>query len=142
MGESMRELRETLCMELDEIAGKGELSMGDLDTVHKLTDTIKNIDKIENMEENGYSYGESYGDWRASGSYDMDRDRSDRGRSRGRYSRDNGYSTRSRHYVRGHYSYGDEDAMLEEKIEKMMEGGNLSLDDKSTLRKALEMMRR
>lgn len=134
---AMHELRETLCMELDEIAGKGELSMGDLDTVHKLTDTIKNLDKIEMLKESGSSYGDdSYGgDWRASGTYDRG------GRSRGRYS-DNGYSSRSRHYVRGHYSYGDEDAMLAEKIEKMMDSNSLSLDDKSTLRKALEMMRR
>lgn len=45
-----------LCYELDDIAEKGELSAGSLETLHKLTDTIKNIDKIEMLEENGYSY--------------------------------------------------------------------------------------
>ena len=40
------ELRDTLCRELDEIAEKGELSAGDLETVDKLTHTMKNLDKI------------------------------------------------------------------------------------------------
>ena len=140
---AMSELRETLCMELEEISEKRELSMGDLETVHKLTDTIKNIDKIGMMGEGGSSYygdsyGDSYGDWRASGTYD-------RGRmSRGRYSRDgmDGSSYRNRHYVRGHYSYADEDRMLEDKIQEMMDSNKLTLDDKSTLKKALEAIRR
>lgn len=140
---AMHELRDTLCMELEEISEKRELSMGDLETVHKLTDTIKNIDKIEMMSEGGSSYGEPYndshGNWRASGTYD-------RGRmSRGRYSYDDGMdnsSYRSRHYVRGHYSYADEDRMLEGKIEEMMNSNKLTLDDKSVLKKALEAIRR
>ena len=40
------QLRDTLCRELDEIAKKGELSAGDLETVDKLTHTMKNLDKI------------------------------------------------------------------------------------------------
>ena len=40
------QLRDTLCRELDEIAEKGELSAGDLETVDKLTHTMKNLDKI------------------------------------------------------------------------------------------------
>ena len=44
---SMYELRDMLCKELDELIRKGELGAGDLDIAHKLTDTIKNIDKIE-----------------------------------------------------------------------------------------------
>lgn len=51
---SMYELRDMLCDELDEIARKGELGAGDLDIVHKLASTIKNLDKIEAME-GGYS---------------------------------------------------------------------------------------
>ena len=38
---------EKLCEELKEIARKGELGAGDLEIVHKLTDTIKNLYKIE-----------------------------------------------------------------------------------------------
>ncbi len=83
--EAMYTLRDMLCEELDEIARKGEMSAGDLDTVHKLTDTIKNIDKIEALD-GGYS---SDGEWEASGSYN--RGSSYAGR-------------RGTHYVRGHYS--------------------------------------
>ena len=43
---SLYDLKEKLCGELDELAAKPDMSLYDLDTVHKLTDTIKNIDKI------------------------------------------------------------------------------------------------
>lgn len=36
---NLETLQDMLCDELDEIAQKGEMSAGDLDTVHKLTDT-------------------------------------------------------------------------------------------------------
>lgn len=42
---TLYDLKEMLCKELDEIAKKGEMSAGDLETVHKLTDTVKNIEK-------------------------------------------------------------------------------------------------
>jgi hypothetical protein len=60
----LEDLRDTLCRELDEIAGKGELSAGALDTVDKLAHTIKNLDKV--MMGEGYS---SAGDWYAMGNY-------------------------------------------------------------------------
>ena len=44
---AMYDLRNMLCDELDELARKGELGAGDREIAHKLTDTIKNIDKIE-----------------------------------------------------------------------------------------------
>lgn len=47
------ELKEMLCKELEEYSRKGKMSAGDLETIHKLTDTIKNIDKIEMLEEDG-----------------------------------------------------------------------------------------
>lgn len=84
---SMYELREMLCKELDEITRKGELGAGDLDIAHKLTDTIKNIDKIRMMEDGGYAN---------SGSWEAD--------LRGNYGRDSAYARRGMHYVRGHYS--------------------------------------
>ena len=46
----MHELKEKLCEELEEIARKPEMSAGDLEAAHKLTDTIKNIDKRETPE--------------------------------------------------------------------------------------------
>lgn len=63
----MYDLKETLCANMEQYAKKDNLSRNDLDTVHMLTDTIKNIDKITAMEEQGYSYG--MGDWNANGTY-------------------------------------------------------------------------
>ena len=54
---AMYDLRNMLCDELDELARKGELGAGDLEIAHKLTATIKNIDKIDMMESDGYSGG-------------------------------------------------------------------------------------
>ena len=91
--EYMYELKEKLCRELDEIARKPEMSAGDLETVHKLTDTIKNIDKIDMLEDDGYSQA---GDWEARGKYSRMDDRI--------YNRGSSYANRGKHYVRGHYS--------------------------------------
>lgn len=87
----MEKLKEKLWEELEEISEKPELGAGDLELVHKLTDTIKNIDKICMLEEDdGYS---NAGEWSA----DM----------RGVYGRGNSYARRGEHYVRGHYSRDD-----------------------------------
>ena len=51
----LRNLREMLCKELDEIADKREMSAGDLDAIQKLTSSIKNTYKIEMLEDGGYS---------------------------------------------------------------------------------------
>ena len=83
--EYMHELKEKLCDELEEIARKGELGSGDLDIIHKLTDTIKNLDKIEMLEDGGYSQA-GYRDGGSS------------------YARGSSYANRGKHYVRGHYS--------------------------------------
>ena len=48
---AMKSIREKLCRELDEVARKPDLGAGDLDILHKITDTVKNIDKIEMLEE-------------------------------------------------------------------------------------------
>lgn len=81
----MYDLKDKLCEELEEIARKPEMSAGDLETVHKLTDTIKNIEKIGALEDGGYSRD---GDWMARGTYE--RGSSYRGQKRdsmGRYVR-------------------------------------------------------
>ena len=50
-------------LEKSETAKSGELKGGELEAIHKLTDTIKNIDKICMLEdEGGYSQG---GEWTA-----------------------------------------------------------------------------
>jgi hypothetical protein len=129
-------LRNTLCNELEEFASKGELNTGDLDVIHKLTDTIKNTYKIEMYEDGGYSRG---GEWEA----DM----------RGAYGRGNSYTNRGQHYVRGHYSrdgeggghsqrgYGREgsrDEMLD-KLQMMYENAR-NEKEREALRRCLEQM--
>ena len=96
--QSMYELREMLCRELDELTRKGELGAGDLDIAHKLTDTIKNIDKIDRLEDEGYSRGMDYsrGRYSRDGNWEAD--------MRGTYNRGNSYERQGTHYVRGHYS--------------------------------------
>lgn len=102
MGRQMDELRDMLCEELDKIAEKGELTAGSLDTVDKLTHSIKSLDTIMAME--GYSEeGRSY-DGR---SYARGRDR------RRNYSQRN-----SRNSYRGGYSMDDN---VVEQLEDMME---------------------
>lgn len=81
---ALKELKEKFHDELIKIARKPEMSAGDLETAQKLTDTIKNIDKICMLEDEGYS---GDGMWEATGNYGN----SYAGRRRdsmGRYSRD------------------------------------------------------
>lgn len=100
---TLYDLKDMLCGELDEIGKKGEMSAGDLETVHKLTDTIKNIDKITMLKESGYSRDEDYS-----------------ANTRGNYGRGSSYARRGSHYVRGHYSRDDERDSLMRKLEEMM----------------------
>lgn len=44
-------IKEMLETELKEYSARGNLSYEGLDHIHKITDTIKNIDKIELLEE-------------------------------------------------------------------------------------------
>ena len=81
---ALYDLKDKLHMELEEIARKPEMGAGDLELVHKLTDTIKNIDKICALEEDG--------------GYSQAVDNMDG------YNRGNSYANRGKHYVRGHYS--------------------------------------
>nr|DAD84471.1 MAG TPA: hypothetical protein [Myoviridae sp. ctCjb12] len=111
MSKNLYDLREMLCEELDEYNrdAKNGLNERTLDTVHKLTDTIKNIDKIMMLEDGDYS---RTGEWEA----DM---RGNYGRTEN-YNRGNSYANRGRHYVRGHYSRGDGQEKMISDIENMM----------------------
>ena len=121
----MHKIRESLMKELEAIERKGQMSMSDLDKVHKLTDTIKNIDKIEMLEDGGYSedghymgegriYGTSY---EGGSSYARGRGRNAKRDSMGRYSRDG-----ERRY--GGYSYADKSEMIDHLHEMMEEAGS------------------
>ena len=97
----MEKLKEKLFEELDEISRKPEMGAGDLEVIHKLTDTIKNIDKIcllededgYSQDDGGYGRGVSYARGRGSrrGGRNTRRD------SMGRYSRDDGRSEMMEH---------------------------------------------
>lgn len=118
---AMYELRNMLCEELDELARKGDLGAGDLDIAHKLTDTIKNIDKIEMLEDDGYSqrrYSRD-GDWEA----DM----------RGTYGKGSSYARRGTHYFRGHYSRDGARDDMKRQLQEMLNNA----DDES-IRKAIQ----
>ena len=112
--EYMYELKDKLCKELDEIARKPEMGAGDLEIIHKLTDTIKNLDKIEMLEDGGYSQA---GDWEADMRGTYGRGSSYRGRKRdsmGRYSRDGRGG-------RGGYSRHDAKEAMMEQMEMLMD---------------------
>lgn len=130
MGKNLYNLREMLCEELDEYNGKNGLSEHDLETVHKLTDTIKNIDKIMMLEDDGYSQG---GEWAADmrGTYNRDAD--------GRYNRGNSYANRGRHMVRGHYSRSDGREKMIADMEQMMQDANG--EDREVYKRAIEILR-
>ena len=104
------EIKEMLCKELKEYAHKGELSAGSLDVIHKLTDTIKNIDKIEMLEESEYYDEDSY---EGGGAYARGRGRNVKRDRMGRYSRDGegGEYGRGGYYVRGG-GYGRNNGMM------------------------------
>ncbi len=92
----MHKIKEMLMKELKEYERKEKLSIGDVEVIHKLTDTVKNIDKIMMLESGeGYSEdGMSYdgGRWEARGSYDGGYSERRRRDSMGRYAREGGYS--------------------------------------------------
>ena len=92
--------------ELEEKAGKtsSRISEGDLNKIHKLTDTIKNIDKIEALE-SGDGYSEE-SNWMADGRvYGMSN-----ARGRGRYAKRDSmgrYSSEGGSYEGGSYDDGE-----------------------------------
>lgn len=130
MSKNLYDLREMLCEELDEYNrdAKNGLNERTLDTVHKLTDTIKNIDKIMMLEDGDYSRtGELEADMR--GNY---------GRTEN-YNRGNSYANRGRHYVRGHYSRGDGRERMISDIETMMQEATGT--DRDAYKRALDILR-
>lgn len=134
---ALMDLRDMLCEELDEITRKGELSAGSLETVHKLTDTIKNIDKIAMLEEGGEGYSKGYsgdGDWMARGTY-ANGGNYRRG-SYGNY--DNGSYRAGRYSPR--YSRAEGANMLRERINEMMHQGNMSGEERDVLQRAMQIV--
>lgn len=133
--EYIEKIKKMLCKELDEYAMKGKLTMADLEAVHKLTGTVKNLDKIAMFEEED-GYSEAMGGMRGrsymhGSSYDDDMmysERRGRGRnarrdSMGRYSSDNGmsYENYSEERMDRRYSRDDAKDHMMNKLGSMME---------------------
>lgn len=136
----MHKIKEMLMDELYQYEDKisktngGKLSAVDLESIHKLTDTIKNIDKISMLEESGYSeasdwmgngeiYGTSYADGRGrGGNYGNGSSYAKMGRGRGsNANRDSMGRYSSRGYSRNdNYSYEDATEHMIKKAEEMM----------------------
>ena len=156
----MHDLKDLLCAELEDYAEKGKksgkMSMGDLDSIHKLTDTVKNILKIDMLEgETGYSedgayigegriYGTSYDDEMRRGggySYARGRGRYAKRDSMGRYSRDDGYMRRDVRNMRDGYSREKGKAYMMEQLEDMMADAE-NPAEKEALRRCMEALKR
>ena len=154
----MHDLKDLLCAELEDYAEKGKksgkMSMGDLESIHKLTDTVKNILKIDMLEEEGgYSedghymgegriYGTSYESGyseRGGSSYARGRGRYAKRDSMGRYSRDGGMMYRDG--MRGGYSRDDAKSYMIEQIEEMMEEAEKPIE-KEALRRCMDALKR
>ena len=157
----MHDLKDLLCAELEDYAEKGKksgkMSMGDLETIHKMTDTVKNILKIDMLEEeSGYSEdgrymgeGRIYGTSYESGYSERDGSSYARGRGRyakrdsmGRYSRDDGMSyARGGRGMRGGYSRDDGKHYMMEQLEEMMEEAEKPAE-KEALRRCMDALKR
>lgn len=124
--EYMYELKEKLCRELEEVARKPEMGAGDLELIHKLTDTIKNIDKIDALEDDGYSRG---GGWEMEG--------------RGRYNRGSSYArrrdSRGRYTSDRRYSRDDAKTHMIEQMEQLMNGSQ-NEREREIIKRAMEQL--
>ena len=168
----MHDLKDLLCAELEDYAEKGKksgkMSMGDLESIHKLTDTVKNILKIDVLnQESGYSedghymgegriYGTSYESGyseRGGSSYARGRGRYAKRDSMGRYSRDGGMSydddmsyarggrMGNRGGMRGGYSRDDGKEYMMEQLEEMMEQAQKPAE-REALKKCMQALER
>lgn len=124
----MYKLREMLCEELEGYAKRGNLSSGDLETVHKLTDTIKNIDKIELLADDGSEYSHARRRRDSMGRYSGTAERYEGGWRTDRYPRDDGYSRT------------DGKQRIMDILESMIDG--VQGTDRQTIERLLEMARK
>lgn len=117
--EYMHKIKNMICEELEEYGKKKSLSVSDVEMIHKLTDTVKNIDKIEMLEgDDGYS--ETYPYYIGGSSYARGRGRYAKRDSMGRYSSDmdDDYSERR---MDRRYSRDDAKDHMMNRLGEMME---------------------
>ena len=152
--EYIEKIKKMLCKELEEYAEMGKLkNASDLEMIWKLTDTVKNLGKIEALEEsNGYSEargmrGRSY---MHGSSYDdemMYSERRGRGRNAkrdrmGRYSSDDemSYDDYSEERMDRRYSRDDAKDHLMSALGEAMEGA--SPNEREILKDAMRKIER
>ena len=126
--EYIEKIKKMLCKELDEYAMKSKLSMADIDVIHKLTDTVKNLDKIEMLEDgnsyDGYSEMREY-PYMGGSSYARGRGRYAKRDSMGRYSsEDRMTDDYSEARMDRRYSRDDAKDHLMDKMGEMMTSAN------------------
>jgi hypothetical protein len=152
--EYIEKIKKMLCKELEEYAEMGKMkSTSDLDMIWKLTDTVKNLDKIEMLEDDG-GYSETRGmrgrSYMHGSSYDDDMMYSERrGRGRyakrdrmGRYSSDDGmsYDDYSEEMMDRRYSRDDAEEHLMHKLGQAMEDADPK--QRKILEEAMQKIRR
>jgi hypothetical protein len=157
--EYIEKIKKMLCKELDEYAMKQKLTGGDLDMIWKLTDTVKNLDKISLLEESEEGYSEARGgrgrSYMGGSSYDdemMYSERRGRGRnakrdSIGRYSSEGGsyeggssYDDYSEARMDRRYSRDDAKDHLMSALGEAMEGA--SPNEREILKDAMRKIER
>lgn len=126
--EYIEKIKKMLCKELDEYAMKGKISGSDLDMIWKLTDTVKNLDKIEILEKDdsydGYSEMREY-PYMGGSSYARGRGRYAKRDSMGRYSSDDRMADDySEARMDRRYSRDDAKDHLMDKMGEMMTSAN------------------
>lgn len=126
--EYIEKIKKMLCKELDEYAMKGKISGSDLDMIWKLTDTVKNLDKIEMLEDgnsyDGYSEMREY-PYMGGSSYARGRGRYAKRDSMGRYSsEDRMTDDYSEARMDRRYSRDDAKDHLMDKMGEMMTSAN------------------
>lgn len=119
------DLKRELCKKVDSIKAKGNLGIAEVDVLDKLSHSIKNINKIIDDEEGGYSqrgsrrgYSRGDGNWIAEGSYGS-------------------YNTPVR-YNRDYSSAVGED--VRQSVRKMINSNNLSMADRNALEQVMAMI--
>lgn len=136
--ETMMNLRDMLCKKLDEYARSQKMTSTELDVINKLTDSIKNIDKIIMLNRggaDGYSQAHSY----YGGDVYGGRSRDEQGRfTERRYSRDGGQSYGNMPYDGGSYQ-SPRETMIRELTDIMSYADER---DKEAIRKALAEIKR
>lgn len=124
--EYMHKIKKMLCKELEEYGDKKSLSSADVEMIHKLTDTVKNLDKISLLEESNDGYSETYPYYMGGSSYaGRGRGRNARRDRMGRYSSEDGmsYDDYSERMDR-RYSRDDAKDHMMSKLGSMMESAD------------------